>query len=104
MCQSVDKERPDEPVLHYIKSEVYIMELMSYEDVMKFFDFKTRHTIDNWLFTGVLPRTLTVKIGRRIYFLKDKLEEFIKQQAEIQSKLNMKSEKVVKFQAKTAKA
>lgn len=77
------------------------MELMNYEDVMKFFHFETRSTIDNWLFTGVLPRSVTVKVGKRVYFLKEKLEEFIKQQAEKQAKLNIKAVKVVKLQAKT---
>lgn len=54
------------------------MELLTIEDVAALFRVSKRKTIDNWLYTGVLPRTLTVKVGRHVFFMKDKLEEFIK--------------------------
>ena len=51
-------------------------ELMSIEDVAKFMGFK-RCTIDNWLFKGVLPLDLTIKIGRSRMFIKSELVEFL---------------------------
>lgn len=54
------------------------MELLTIDDVLQMFHLKKRKTIDNWLYTGTLPRSLTVKVGRNVFFLKDKLEEYIK--------------------------
>ena len=54
------------------------MELLTIKDVMEMFHLSKRKTIDNWLYSGTLPRSLTVRIGRHVFFLKDKLEEFIK--------------------------
>ena len=55
------------------------MEFLTIEDVMKIFHKKDRKTIDNWLYTGVLPRSLTIKMGRSVFFDKAKLEDFLKQ-------------------------
>lgn len=54
------------------------MELLTIEEVAAMFSLSKRKTIDNWLYNGTLPRSLTVKIGRHVFFMKDKLEEFIK--------------------------
>lgn len=54
------------------------MELLTIEEVMAMFHLKKRKTIDNWLYAGTLPRSLTVKIGRNVFFVKEKLENFIK--------------------------
>ena len=54
------------------------MELLTIEEVMKIFHLTKRKTIDNWLYSGTLPRSLTVRIGRHVFFIKDKLEDFIK--------------------------
>lgn len=62
------------------------MELMTIEDVAKFFSVKGRSTIDNWLYDGVLPRGLTVRVGRRVFFIKEKLDEFIEKQYKQQIK------------------
>lgn len=53
-------------------------ELLTIEDVTKIFHLTNRKTIDNWLYSGTLPRDLTVKIGRKVFFVKSKLEEFVK--------------------------
>lgn len=54
------------------------MELLTIKEVMAMFHLTKRKTIDNWLYSGTLPRSLTVRIGRHVFFMKDKLEEFIK--------------------------
>lgn len=54
------------------------MELLTIKEVMDMFHLTKRKTIDNWLYSGTLPRSLTVRIGRHVFFMKDKLEEFIK--------------------------
>lgn len=54
------------------------MELLTIKEVMAMFHLTKRKTIDNWLYSGTLPRSLTVRIGRHVFFIKDKLEEFIK--------------------------
>lgn len=54
------------------------MELLTIKEVMAMFHLSKRKTIDNWLYSGTLPRSLTVRIGRHVFFIKDKLEEFIK--------------------------
>lgn len=60
------------------------MELLTIDEVATFLHLKNRKTIDNWLYSGVLPRGLTMKIGRRLFFVKSKLEEFIKNRYEAQ--------------------
>lgn len=55
------------------------MELMTKEEVAQFFKQKDKRVIDNWIYQGVLPKTLTIKIGRKVFFVKHKLEEFITQ-------------------------
>lgn len=57
------------------------MELMTIEDVRDFFKVKKRRTIDDWLLRGILDKQkLTVKIGGRRFFVKEKLLEFVKDQ------------------------
>lgn len=65
-----------------------LMELLTIKEVMAMFHINNRRTIDNWLYVGTLPRNLTVKIGRNLFFVKDKLEDFIKTTYENQQKLN----------------
>lgn len=60
------------------------MELLTVEEVATMLHLKNRKTIDNWLYTGTLPRELTLKIGRKLFFVKEKLEEFIKNSYEVQ--------------------
>ena len=62
------------------------MELLTVAEVANLFHLKKRKTIDNWLYSGTLPRELTVKIGRNLFFVKSKLEEFIKNANEEQTK------------------
>ena len=52
------------------------MELLTTQNVADMFH-KPKKTIDNWLYSGTLPRNLTVKMGRHVFFLKDKLDDFI---------------------------
>lgn len=54
------------------------MELLTIKEVMKMFHLTKRKTIDNWLYSGTLPRSLTVRIGRHVFFIKDKLEDFLR--------------------------
>ena len=54
------------------------MELLTIKEVMGMFHLTKRKTIDNWLYSGTLPRSLTVRIGRHVFFIKDKLEDFLK--------------------------
>lgn len=61
------------------------MELLTIEEVAVMFHLKKRKTIDNWLYSGTLPRNLTVRIGRNVFFMKDKLEAFIKAMNEEQT-------------------
>lgn len=61
------------------------MELLTIEEVAAMFHLKKRKTIDNWLYSGTLPRNLTVRIGRNVFFMKDKLEAFIKAMNEKQT-------------------
>lgn len=65
------------------------MELLTIEEVVAMFHLKKRKTIDNWLYSGTLPRNLTVKIGRNLFFLKDKLEAFIVATYENQQEINV---------------
>ncbi len=64
------------------------MELLTIEEVMAMFHLKKRKTIDNWLYSGTLPRSLTLKIGRNVFFVKEKLENFIKISYEKQQEIN----------------
>ena len=54
------------------------MELLTIDEIVKLLHLKNRKTIDNWLYNGTIPRGLTVKIGHRVLFFKDKFEEFIR--------------------------
>lgn len=54
------------------------MELLTIKEVMDMFHLTKQKTIDNWLYSGTLPRSLTVRIGRHVFFIKDKLEDFLK--------------------------
>lgn len=54
------------------------MEFLTIKEVMDMFHLTKRKTIDNWLYSGTLPRSLTVRIGRHVFFIKDKLEDFLK--------------------------
>ena len=57
------------------------MELMTIDDVRDFFKVKKRRTIDDWLNRGVLDKDkLTIKVGGRRFFIKQKLIEFLSQQ------------------------
>lgn len=62
------------------------MELLTIEEVAAIFRVPKRKTIDNWLYTGVLPRALTVKIGKHVFFVKDALNKFLKEKYENQLK------------------
>lgn len=54
------------------------MELMTIEDVKDFFKVKKRKTIDDWLNRGILDRDkLTIKVGSRRFFIKEKLIAFL---------------------------
>jgi hypothetical protein len=54
------------------------MDLLTREETAEFFKAKNAKVISNWLYQEILPRNeLTVKIGGRLFFLKEKLEEFI---------------------------
>ena len=50
--------------------------LLQLKDVAEIFH-KDIKGIRNWLQNGVLPRNVTVKIGRNVYFHRDKLNAFI---------------------------
>ena len=53
------------------------MELLSIEETAKQFPGKKKKTIDNWLYQGVLPRNLTIKLGRNVFFIREELEKFL---------------------------
>lgn len=60
------------------------MNLLNSLDVAEYFRFvgtdKQKHKkVMNWLNNGVLPRSVTVKIGREILFVKERIEEFIQE-------------------------
>ena len=57
------------------------MVLMTVKEVAEFMK-TTRATIDKWLFTGTLPRDgLTLKVGAKVYFVKEKLIDFLNSKA-----------------------
>lgn len=60
------------------------MELLTIEEVAAIFKQQNRKTIDNWLYNGTLPRALTVKIGKHVFFVKPALEKFIQEKYEKQ--------------------
>ncbi len=53
------------------------MELMTIEQTAKFLQANSRQAVDNLLHTGVLPKDLTVKVGKRRLFIKEKLVEHL---------------------------
>lgn len=60
--------------------------LMTPEDVAKFLHLKNRKSVDNMLYTGTLPRSLTVRLGRNVIFFKDRLIKFLEETADKQAK------------------
>lgn len=44
------------------------MELLTAEDLVKLLHLKSTKTIYNWLYSGTMPRSLTVKISRNVFF------------------------------------
>lgn len=58
------------------------MELLTVQEVMAIFHLKDSRTIYNWLYYGSLPRETTVKVGRNLFFIKSKLEEFLLKKSE----------------------
>lgn len=59
------------------------MELLTVEEVATMLHLKNRKSVDNWLYSGVLPRELTMKIGRKLFFVKAKLDIDIDKDIEI---------------------
>lgn len=59
---------------------------LSIQDTADMLHLKNKKTIENWLYTGVLPRSLTVKLGRRVFFIRERFEEFLENTAEQQNK------------------
>ncbi len=59
---------------------------LSIQDVADMFHLKSKKTVDNWLYSGTLPRSLTVKLGRHVFFIRAKLEEFLENTANKQYK------------------
>jgi len=60
------------------------MNLLNSLDVAEYFRFigtdKQKHRkVMNWLNNGVLPRSVTVKIGRDVLFVKEKIEKFVEE-------------------------
>ena len=58
------------------------MNLLNSLDVAEFFRLtgteKQKHRkVMNWLNNGILPRTTTIKIGREVLFVQERIEEFI---------------------------
>jgi len=55
------------------------MELLSIKGAAEFFKCG-RQTIDNWLHNGVLKREkVTVKVGGRVFFIKEELENHVRE-------------------------
>ena len=52
------------------------IDLLTFEETAAIFH-KSKKGITNWLYQGILPRSLTVKLGRQVFFSKSKLHEFI---------------------------
>ncbi len=60
------------------------MELLNALDVADIFrlkgsDKEKHRKILNWLNNGVLPRSVTIKMGRDILFVRAKIEQFIEE-------------------------
>ena len=53
------------------------MNLLTTDEVAKILRFESKDSIHQMLHSGTLPKELTVKIGRKRLFIKEKLEEFI---------------------------
>ena len=62
------------------------MELLTIQQVMEIFHLTNRKTIDNWLYSGTLPRNLTIKMGRNLFFVKAKLYEYLEETYSKQTK------------------
>ena len=61
---------------------------MTPEDVAKFLHLKNRKTVDNMLYSGTLPRNLTIRLGRNVIFFKDRLIKFLEETADRQAAKN----------------
>lgn len=79
------------------------MELMTIKDVAEFFSVKGRATIDNWLYSGILPKSLTIKVGGRVFFVKEKLEKFLQEQYEMQA-VKCNSKNIIRIQPQAVNA
>lgn len=60
------------------------MELLNALDVADIFrlkgsDKEKHRKILNWLNNGILPRSVTIKMGRDILFVREKIEQFIEE-------------------------
>ena len=66
----------------------YSMDLLTAEEVMVIFKKKKPKDIYNMLYNEVLPRSLTLKIGSNLYFVKSKLDEFLEEQYNLQHRIN----------------
>lgn len=53
------------------------MELLTTDDLVKLLNLKNSRTIENWLQSGVLPRSTVVKLGRLRRFSKTKIDEWL---------------------------
>lgn len=63
------------------------MELLSVKETALFFG-QTEAVIKGWLQHGLLPKAeISIKIGRRRMFIKEKLEEFVLKQIPTSPKL-----------------
>ena len=61
------------------------MELLNALDVADIFrlkgsDKEKHRKILNWLNNGILPRSVTIKMGRDILFVREKTEQFIEEE------------------------
>ena len=54
------------------------LELLTFEDVAKIFH-KNKKGIKNWLQNGILPRSITIKVGRNVYFVASKVGDHFEQ-------------------------
>ncbi len=53
------------------------MEFLTTEEVAEILRFKSIDSIHQMLHSGTLPKELTLRIGRKRLFIKEKLEEFL---------------------------
>ncbi len=61
---------------------------MTPEEVANFLNLKNRKTVDNMLYSGTLPRCLTVKLGRNVLFFRDKLIKYL-EKTSVEQTLNL---------------